>query len=47
MTKKYENYPRTKKPAILRFLEKLRASKTVYIFHDLREIEEFLNALGK
>ncbi len=39
------DYPRTRKPMILRFLEKLRASKNVYILHNQREIEEFLNAL--
>lgn len=39
------DYPNTRKPAILRFLEKLRASKNVYILHDQGEIEEFLNAL--
>jgi len=39
------DYPRTRKPMILRFLEKLRASKSVYILHNQREIEEFLNAL--
>jgi len=39
------DYPRTRKPTILRFLEKLRASKNVYILHNQREIEEFLNAL--
>ncbi len=39
------NFPRTRKPVILRFLEKLRASKSVYILHNQREIEEFLKAL--
>jgi adenylate kinase family enzyme len=39
------NYPRTRKPVILRFLEKLRVSKNVYILHNQREIEDFLIAL--
>lgn len=39
------DYPRTRKPAILRFLENLRESKNVYILHNQKEIEEFLDAL--
>ena len=39
------DYPSTRKPAILRFLEKMRASKNVYILHNQREIEDFLDAL--
>jgi adenylate kinase family enzyme len=39
------DYPRTRKPVILRFLEKLRARKNVYILQNQREIEEFLDAL--
>jgi len=38
-------YPRTRKPIILRFLEGLRATKNVYILRNQREIEEFLDAL--
>ncbi|MHA1942850.1 MAG: AAA family ATPase [Candidatus Thorarchaeota archaeon] len=38
-------YPRMRKPAILRFLEKLRANKNVYFLHNQKEIEEFLDAL--
>ncbi|MFX1604893.1 MAG: AAA family ATPase [Promethearchaeota archaeon] len=38
-------YPRTRKPVILRFLEKLRARKSVYILRNQREIEEFLITL--
>ena len=39
------DYPRTRKPVILRFLEKLRTSKFVCILRNQREIEEFLEAL--
>jgi len=39
------DYPNTRKPAILRFLERLRSSKNVYIIKNQREIEEFLKAL--
>lgn len=39
------NYPRTRKPAILRFFEKLKPSKNVYILHNQKEVEDFLNAL--
>ena len=39
------DYPRTRKPMILRFLEKLRASKNVYILRNQREVEEFLSFL--
>ena len=38
-------YPRIRKPIILRFLEKLRTTKNVYILRDQREIGEFLDAL--
>jgi adenylate kinase family enzyme len=38
-------YPRTRKPAILRFFEKLKPSKNVYILRNQREIEEFLKEL--
>lgn len=38
-------YPNTRKPAILRFLERLRSSKNVYILKNQREIEEFLDLL--
>ena len=38
-------YPHIRKPATLRFLEKLRASRNVYILRNQTEIEEFLNAL--
>jgi adenylate kinase family enzyme len=38
-------YPKVSKPRILRFLEKLRKSKNVYILNDQREIEDFLKAL--
>jgi adenylate kinase family enzyme len=39
------NYPDTRKPAIFRFLEKLKTSKNVYILSNQNEIEEFLEAL--
>ncbi len=39
------NYPRVSKPRILRFMEKLRASKNVYFLRNQKEIEDFLNAL--
>jgi adenylate kinase family enzyme len=39
------DYPRTRKPAILRFFEKLIPSKNVYILHNQKEVEDFLNAL--
>ncbi|TFH05303.1 MAG: DNA topology modulation protein [Candidatus Thorarchaeota archaeon] len=39
------DYPRTKKPVILRFLEKLKSSKNVYILNNQNEIEAFLKAL--
>ncbi len=39
------DYPNTRKPAILRFLERLRSSKNVYIIKNQKEIEEFLKAL--
>jgi adenylate kinase family enzyme len=39
------NYPRTRKPAILRFMEKMKPRKNVYILHNQREIEDFLVAL--
>jgi adenylate kinase family enzyme len=39
------NYPRVSKPRILRFMEKLRASKNVYFLRNQKEIEEFLEAL--
>ena len=38
-------YPNTRKPVILRFLEKLRSSKNVYILNNQRDIKEFLEAL--
>lgn len=38
-------YPRRRRPATLRFLDKLRASKNVYILHNQKEIEEFLEYL--
>lgn len=40
------NYPRVSKPRILRFLEKLRKSKNVYIIKNQGEIEAFLNELS-
>ena len=39
------SYPGTRKPTILKFLEKQRESKNVYILYNQREIEEFLEAL--
>lgn len=39
------NYPRTRKPAIFKFLEKMKKTKNVYIFNNQKEIEEFLKAL--
>ena len=39
------NYPYTRKPATLRFLEKLRAIRNVYILHNQKEVEEFVRAL--
>jgi adenylate kinase family enzyme len=39
------NYPRSRKPAIFRFLEKMRETKNVYILNNQREIEEFLREL--
>jgi adenylate kinase family enzyme len=39
------DYPRIRKPATLRFLEKLRASKNVYFLYNQKEIEEFLKSL--
>lgn len=39
------NYPNISKPRILRFLEKLRKSKNVYILNNQEAIEEFLNEL--
>ena len=41
------NYPRTRGSVILRFLEKLGATKSVYILHNQREINEFLKEIGK
>lgn len=41
------DYPRTRKPIILRFLEKLGRTKDVYILHNQREINEFLKAIKK
>ncbi|MFW9808776.1 MAG: AAA family ATPase [Candidatus Thorarchaeota archaeon] len=41
------DYPRTRKPVILRFLNRLRESKNVYILQNQREIEDFASALGK
>ena len=38
-------YPNYSKPRILRFFEKLRKSKNVYILNNQNEIEEFLEAL--
>ena len=39
------NYPRTRKPAILRFLENLKPTKNVYILSNQNEIENFLNEI--
>ena len=39
------NYPSTRKPKILNFLEKMRKNKNVYILNNQREIEEFLKVL--
>jgi len=39
------DYPRIRKPVILRFLEKLSTTKNVYILHNQREINEFLKTL--
>jgi adenylate kinase family enzyme len=39
------NYPRVSKPRILKFMEKLKASKNVYFLQNQKEIEEFLKAL--
>jgi adenylate kinase family enzyme len=39
------DYPRNRKPVILRFFEKLRASRNVYILRNQKEIEEFVRAL--
>ncbi len=41
------NYPRTRKPAILRFFEKMKSRKSVYILRNQKEIEEFLKALRR
>ena len=38
-------YPRRRKPATLRFLKRLEASKNVYYLQNQQEIEKFLKAL--
>lgn len=39
------DYPTTRKPKILNFLEKMRSTKNVYILKNQREIENFLETL--
>lgn len=41
------DYPRTRKPVILRFLEKQKATKNVFILQGQREVEAFLHCLRK
>lgn len=41
------NYPRTRKPAIFKLLEKLHVSKNVFILRGQKEIEAFLHSLEK
>jgi adenylate kinase family enzyme len=40
-------YPRTRKPVILRFLEKQKSAKNVIILRGQKEIEIFLNSLRR
>ncbi len=39
------DYPRTRRPAILRFLEKQKATKNVFVLRGQRETEAFLRTL--
>ena len=41
------DYPRTRRPAILRFLEKQKSTKNVFILRGQSEIEAFLRSLTK
>ena len=41
------NYPNTRRPVILRFLEKQKSTKNVFILRGQREIEEFLSSLRR
>ena len=41
------DYPRTRRPAILRFLEKQKSMKNVFVLQGQREVEAFLRSLGK
>jgi adenylate kinase family enzyme len=41
------NYPTTRKPVILRFLERQKPTKNVFILRGQKEIEEFLNSLRR
>jgi len=36
------NYPRTRKPVIFRFFEKMKLNKNVYILRNQKEVEKFL-----
>lgn len=39
------NYPLTRKPVILRFLESQKTSKNVYLLHGQKEVEKFLHSI--
>ncbi len=41
------DYPRTRKPAILRFLEKLKPAKNVIVLRGQKEVEVFLDSIRK
>lgn len=41
------DYPRTRKPTILRFLEKMKSTKNVLIFRNQKETEVFLDSIRK
>lgn len=41
------DYPRPRKPVILRFLDKMKATKNIFILRNQREIEDFLDSIRK
>ncbi len=41
------DYPSTRKPVILRFLEKQKSIKNVFVLQGQREVEEFLNSIRR
>ncbi|PNX51385.1 MAG: hypothetical protein BV458_11610 [Thermoplasmata archaeon M9B2D] len=41
------DYPRTRKPVILRFLENLKTTKNVFVLQGHQEVEAFLQSLEK